>query len=115
VVLLLIVTHVTCVLAGLFARAALHEIEQRRAQRLEPQLFTQQGQITLGGDNPFKVYYATPYVSEPNLTVESSFGAQGHSQFFVKEQEKNGFQVVPKTQPGVTVTIRWTAKGRLAR
>jgi hypothetical protein len=116
--LLLLVTHVACVLVGLFAQAALLDLQQRvrsEPQRAEPQLFMQQVQLTIGGDKPFQVYYATPYVSQPNLTIEGVWQAADHSRFFIKEQEATGFVIVPTTTPGSSVSVRWTAKGRLAR
>jgi hypothetical protein len=113
-VLVLLATHILCLVVGLFAQAGVVALErevQARPGFREPFLFTQQGQLTLRGDKEFTVYYAQPYVSEPNLTVELVSG--GDAQLFVKEQQKNSFTVVPTTRPGTSVTIRWIAKGRL--
>jgi hypothetical protein len=116
VVLLFLATHVGCVLVGLFARPVLLELQRHANEQSPtgPHLFTQQGQSTVGGDKPFKVYYAIPYLSEPNLTVEPVNAWQGGDPgYYIKEQEPNCFVVVP-TRPGSSVSIRWTAKGRLA-
>jgi hypothetical protein len=115
VVLILVLTHVACVAAGLFADAGLTAL-QKPAQKPQPvaapKLETQEGKLPLVGDKEFRVYYGYPYVSPPNLTVELAAPSGPDCSFWVKEQQPDSFTVVPKTKPGTTVSIHWTAKGR---
>lgn len=108
-VLLLIATHVVCVLVGLAAWPAVQSLE--RIGSYDSRFVTQDGQITLSGGEPYTIYYAQPYASEPNLTVQLVADHFGRTQgrFTVREQSAKSFVVVGAEG---NVAIRWVAKGR---